>query len=331
MNLAWVDFAKDLKKFDKATFSRALNEISAEGGNCLRWWLHLNGRYTPEFTDGKVSGPGRTTIEILKTALDLAKERNIALVLCLWSFDMLQPSALEKNHERNILLIEDIEYTQAYIDNALVPMVQALKGHPAILCWEIFNEAEGMATDIEWGGWTPATTTFIPYIQRFVNMTAGAIHRTDPEALVSNGCWDFKVTSDRRTTKENINLYRDDRLIKAGNDSLGTLDFYMVHYYEWAKEEYSPFHHPASYWELDKPIVIGEFSAKGPYKGIDALAAYEYLYNNGYAGGISWTWTGHDGHGSLDDAAPALRNLHEKHPGDISIDYGGSEKVKNDE
>ncbi len=50
INLAWVDFAKDLKNFDKATFARALDEISSEGGNCVRWWLHINGRYTPEFT-----------------------------------------------------------------------------------------------------------------------------------------------------------------------------------------------------------------------------------------------------------------------------------------
>ncbi len=258
----------------------------------------------------------------------MAKERNIALVLCLWSFDMLQSGALEKNHERNIKLIKEKEYTQAYIDNALIPMVKALKGHPAILCWEIFNEAEGMADDIEWGGWTPATITFVPDVQRFINMAAGAIHRTDPDALVSNGCWDFKVTSDIKTIKNFINLYRDDRLIAAGNDSLGTLDFYMVHYYEWAKEKSSPFHHPASYWELDKPVVIGEFSAKGPYKGIDTRTAYEYLYKNGYAGALSWTWTGHDGLGSLKDAAPALRYMLENYPEDIVIDYSNVKSGK---
>ncbi len=324
MNIAWIKFGRDLTDFDKSEFSRALDEISDAGGNCARWWLHLNGRYSPEFSEGRVSGLAGAEIKNLKQALDLAQDRNISLILCLWSFDMLQPNANSKNHARNKQLLEDIEYTRAYIDNALIPMVEAIKGHPAVLCWEIFNEAEGMASDIEWGGWTPARTKFEPCIQRFINMTAGAIHRTDPNALVSCGCWSFKVMTDIKTSRSNKNLYRDDRLIEAGKDSLGTLDFYMVHYYDWAKEEYSPFHHPASYWKLDKPIVIGEFSAKGPYEGIDPKAAYSYLYNNGYAGALSWTWTGHDGHGSITDAAAGLRYLMETYPEDISLDYKGS-------
>jgi hypothetical protein len=234
---------------------------------------------------------------------------------------MLQPNALAKNHERNKQLLENIENIQAYIDNALIPMVEALKGHPAILCWEIFNEAEGMASDIEWGGWTATTTSFEPYIQRFINMTAGAIHRTDSNALVSNGCWAFKVMTDIKTTRNNKNLYRNDRLIEAGKDSLGVLDFYMVHYYEWGGTEYSPFHHPASYWQLDKPIVVGEFSARDPYAGIDSKAAYDSLFNNGYAGAISWTWTGHDSNGNITDATPGLQYLFNNYPDDISVDY----------
>ncbi len=321
INLAWINFSKDLTSFDKSEFTRALDEISSAGGNCARWWLHLNGRHSPVFTDGKVSGLGKSEINNLRLALDLAQERNVSLILCLWSFDMLQPNALGKNHERNMQLIENREYTQAYIDNALTPMVEALKGHPAILCWEIFNEPEGMASDIEWGGWTPARITFEPHVQRFINMAAGAIHRADPNALVSNGCWSFKVLTDIKTSRDNKNLYSDDKLIEAGNDSLGTLDFYMVHYYDWAKEEYSPFHHPASYWQLDKPIVVGEFSAKGPVEGIDIIAAYDSLYHKGYAGALSWSWQGHDGQGSLEDAAPALRFMKNKYPLDIVINY----------
>lgn len=326
INLAWIKFARDLTNFDKSEFTRALDEISAAGGNCVRWWLHVNGRYSPKFTKGKVSGPVNTEIKNLRLALDLAKERNISLILCLWSFDMLQPNAGRKNHARNKQLLENIACTQAYINNALIPMVRALKGHPAVLCWEIFNEAEGMASDIEWGGWTPVKTKFEPHIQRFINMTAGAIHRTDPEALVSSGCWSFKVMTDIKTSRNNRNLYRDDLLIDAGKDSLGTLDFYMIHYYDWAKEEYSPFHHPASYWQLDKPIVVGEFSAKGPYQGIDAQAAYDSLYHNGYAGAISWTWTGHDGHGNLNDAEAGMKYLLNNFPDDISVNYKNSKK-----
>ncbi len=321
MNLAWIKFAADLDSFSVEQFTLALDQISQGGGNCLRWWLHTNGRYSPVFTNDLVSGLAENNIPSIKKALDLAQKRGIVISLCLWSFDMLQAEVGEEKQLRNKRLLEDSTATMAYINNALIPMVKALNGHPAILCWEIFNEPEGMAKDIEWGGWTPVKTE-MKYIQRFVNLCAGAIHRTDENAYVSNGTWSFRVMTDINTAShKNYNYYRDDRLIEAGGDERGTLDFYMIHYYDWAKEEWSPFHHPASYWQLDKPIVVAEFSAKGPYGKITPKEAYELLYNNGYAGALSWTWTNHDGHGGVNEASQGMLILHEKYPEEINIKF----------
>ena len=326
MNLAWISFAKDLTNFNASEFTRALDEISEYHGNALRWWLHVNGTQSPVFNDdGMVTGLNANEISNLKMALDLAMERGIVVSLCLWSFDMMKTNLGEDIIARNKALLENEDNIQAYIDNALVPMVDSLKGHPAIMCWEIFNEPEGMVDDVVWGGWEGITlTSFDPYLQRFINLTTGAIHRTDSNALVSSGCWGFRALTDVQTTNTpNKNLYRDDRLIEAGGDSLGVLDFYMIHYYDWAKTADSPFHHPASYWELDKPLVVAEFSALGPYGDITPTDAYNYLYDNGYAGALSWTWTGHDGHGDVDDAGPAMEDLYSKYPDDLTIGFGG--------
>ena len=123
-------------------------------------------------------------------------------------------------------------------------------------------------------------------IQRFVNMCAGAIHRTDPNALVTNGAVSFQGMTDisasvlgkvnfsqmnetqlsqiaeyyshklrAKVTAEdviehfqkiagikNINYYSDERLINAGGDQQGTLDYYSVHFYYYGtNSNLSPF------------------------------------------------------------------------------------------
>ena len=320
MNLAWINFGRDITDFNEAEFIRALEDIARQGGNCLRWWIHVNGSTTP-IMDQKsgliILPPGFQNT--LAHALDLAWERGIMVVLCLWSFDMLKPNK-GVNLDTNLRLIEDADYTKKYVDGALRPLVKVLKNHPAVLCWEIINEPEGMLSH----GWTTIRTN-MKSVQRFINLLAAGIHKEDPGALVTVGS-NAGMTANVRGM---VNNYSDEKLIKAGGEKKGTLDFYEFHYYPHSEGELtSPFHHPASYWQLDKPILIGEFPASGmtefgkgytPRTMLTPEESFRFAYDNGYAGALAWTWTDHDGFGGVEDAGPGMLALQREHPDNIII------------
>lgn len=338
-NLAWLNFANDIGPgiTDFKELSDIMLQMHDHGGNAMRLWLHTDGTSTPEFDSlGYVIGPGTNAIKDLKAILDSAWRREIGLDLCLWSFDMLRLSNSSEIIDRNIAMLTDTNYTRAYINNCLIPMVDSLKGHPGTITWEIFNEPEGMSNQYGWAG---IQHIDMSYIQRFINLCSGAIHRTDSTALVTSGAWSFISLTDIPTTlakkgadislfssseKEEIatqfrqlyrssmptdeiinylgklanvaafNYYTDTRLISAGSDPDGTLDFYSVHYYTAIRPSdptsISPFHHPENYWGLDKPVVVGEFALQNS-SGIPKQKLYDTLYQSGYAGALAWSWT----------------------------------------
>jgi hypothetical protein len=62
-----------------------------------------------------------------------------------------------------------------------------------------------------------------------------------------------------------------------------------VHYYSSNGDSNSCFLHPASYWGLDKKLVMGEFAAIAS-NGVAQTALYTYLYSNGYNGAWAWAY-----------------------------------------
>jgi len=200
-NIAWINFARDIGPGETRLdlFEEIFKEVNKHGGNALRLWLHTTGEYTPAWDGHRVTGPGEETIEDLRNILDLAYEYNISLMLCLWSFDMLRISNGPEVTERALAILTNEEKTRLYINNALIPIVEALRGHPAIVAWEIFNEPEGMSFEFGW-----EFTKHIPmyYIQKFINLTAGAIRRTDPDVQITNGIWSFFALSEKAPTPD---------------------------------------------------------------------------------------------------------------------------------
>lgn len=369
-NVAWVQFARDIGGPEGpalATFEDLFETIRERGGNSLRLWLHTNGRHTPAWgPDSTVVGPGAGAIEDLRRILDRAERHNVGLVLCLWSFDMLRTRDNWPT-DRAEALLRDPAHLQTYLDNALVPMVEAVGDHPAVVAWEIFNEPEGMS---ERYGWEFTRHVPMTTIQRFINRAAGAIHRADPDALVTNGSWSFRSQTDqppartlqKRSPPDSLaperldriraalsrkyrhdfsraearaaynrlttqaaprNYYTDARLIDAGGDPQGTLDFYTVHYYKWAGRRLSPFHADAAHWDLDKPLAVLEFALPDDTYGVSHTALYPTLYERGYAGAMGWSWAdpgdAESGGTHWDRALDNVARLARTHPEDVVV------------
>ena len=332
-NVAWVNFAGDLgpANLDTLRFRSMYDSIHACGGNSLRLWLHTNGTQTPAFDgSGRVNGPGSKSVIYLQRILDMAWQRNIGLILCLWSFDMQRKSIGSLYTTRNALMLNDTSYTHSYINNALIPLAGAVKGHPAIISWEVFNEAEGMSDEY---GWSDIYHVPMTSIQRFVNLVAGAIHRVDPAAKVTTGAWDLTAETDvnplpkpmdvqsqlalmsaaeiqrieesfaarygvRETAEQilahyalsNYNYYRDDRLVAVGGDPLGTLDFYTSHYYNNGQSASLCPFLHASATYGLTKPLVIAEFWPEDVQGIPYTGLYRLLYDYGYAGAMSWGW-----------------------------------------
>ncbi|MBN1652995.1 MAG: cellulase family glycosylhydrolase [Deltaproteobacteria bacterium] len=292
VNVAWFNFAQDIPNPDMGKFNDLYNNIKTVGGTVVRWWFHTTGSVTPGYDNaGLAKAIPQQHIDDMRRICDAAQSAGVMLVVSLWSFDMLQNYIDANLRQNNRKLLTDDSARQAYIDNYLTPLVVALKGHKGIYAWEIFNEPEGM-TPL---GWTNEKVE-MDVIQKNVNWMADAIRAADPDVLVTNSAWTFISNANVGGYK---NYYSDAELVRVGGRANGTLDFYQVHYYDnWGRDnsEVSPFAHDASFWNIDKPITIGEFWVlglvySGDYKPDDM---YTLLYEKGYSGAWAWQYANID-------------------------------------
>ena len=287
MNLAWIDFNSDVGKdpLDENKWRKAVQDIRAAGGNSIRWWLFNNMSVSPVIDQSthRVTGLPVNTIKNMKKALDIAEEYGVMVSMCLFSHNLMQSDQWGNYSDKiditaNKALFSDNAAAQAFIDNALNPVVEAIGNHPALMTWELFNEPEGMITG---HGWTKEKIS-IESIVSFSEKLANAIHNKVSGVLVSTG---IHCASDLQYWKDKT-----------------WLDFFQLHFYpEHQSTDQNPFDHPFSFWNLTKPLIIGEFSAAGwdkerfpAYKVSTKTPQelYKYAYDNGYAGALSWDFRG---------------------------------------
>jgi hypothetical protein len=336
MNIAWITsntFGNDIgdTKINISAFTNQVKSIRKAGGNALRWWLHTDASHCPKIDSvtGAVTGLGSMTISNMRAALDTACAYGVVVSMCLFSFDMLVPGSgtgkaaySDYNLEANYKFLTVASNMDTYLTKALKPILDSVGSHPAVMCWEVFNEPEGMLASANWSNVTKKIT--MNDILRITNKIAGFVHRNSKK-MTSTGIASFQYAGE----------YSKAKLIAAGGDNDGYLDFYMAHYYpEWQDATLSPFEHPSTFWNMDRPILVGEFPAKswstsmtGPSSGQPLKTtktindAFAYAYANGYVGAMSWAMSEQASSffGDYSTTAPALLALFNAHKNDIMI------------
>ena len=286
LNIPWDNFGYDIgtsSGFNSGWFQTFFNDCQENNINSARFWIHCDGRGSPLFDQsGMVSGLSSTFLSDLTELVQMAEKADVVILLTLWSFDMCNQEVSNGLHSD---LISNQTKTQSYIDNALNAMVSLISNYDNVV-WEVINEPEWCIQQTP-----PSTLTSVPLneMQRFVAMIASAIHQQ------SN--YKQKVTVGSASLKWNSNVspavgnwWNDSSLQSAYSSSSGYLDFYQVHYYDWMYEwGYNPAQYNVTYWQLDKPTLVGELPATGgshytPQEFMDLS------YANGFIGTAFWVY-----------------------------------------
>jgi len=269
--------------------------LQNQGVHVVRWFLFADGRASPEFgADGKVTGFDEYFYNDLDAALDIAQKHNIYLILVLFDFH-LADKASDVNGVQvggRSQIITDIEKQQAFLDNALKPLLEKYGENYNILAWEVMNEPEG-AMNIPDGQWVGEPVS-VDAMQAFANNVVTYIH-TYSTQYATIGSASRRWLSYWTNTK---------------------LDFYQFHYYDKMESQY-PLDYPYANLELDKPCIVGEFPTKNTNTTTSQFL--DTIWNGGYAGALAWSFRANDVASDFSSISSEFKIWSEAHQVDVQI------------
>jgi hypothetical protein len=274
-NLAWLDGAcgHDIglqplypewgTAYNSTNMSNYLGDMKNMNLNVVRIWLMEDNEGLVFDSNGYVSGLQSIFLTNLDDlVLNIAPSKNIYLYLTLTG------SLLNTPHFN---IVTDTTARNAYLNNAVAPIIERYKGNNRIFAFDIMNECESdiAGSDGNWGN----TGTTWEIMRSFIKDNTTLIHSIDSSRLV--------------TSSSGWHSYNN--LQKGYFYGLG-LDFYDFH--EYRDDGYLP---DCSTLNADKPVILGEYGQSSSIRNdtTQNTAASNFLINvrdKGYAGSLIWCY-----------------------------------------
>ncbi|MER3420187.1 MAG: hypothetical protein C4290_06540, partial [Chloroflexota bacterium] len=258
-NVPWYNWACDFgcngnggvsSSAVQSALSTGFGQAKAAGMHVIRWWVFPGDPWQiTRDSSGAPSGINPAVYADFDVALQLAQTYDLYFNFVLFSGPTALPQAW----------LTDATQRQK-LATALGQLFARYKGNPRVLSWEVFNEPE-------WDIWNNKISQSA--VQATVKAVADAVH-ANSTAYVTVG-----------------SAMLDGLPMWVGQG----LDYYQAHWYDYMSSgnwcaRCTDYATVKSRYNLDKPLVIGEFYA-GP--DTDALQRFEDFYSKGYAG--AWPWS----------------------------------------
>jgi Cellulase (glycosyl hydrolase family 5) len=261
----------------------------------VRWYLFCDGRAGLVYgKDGRVTGVDDYLFKDIDAAINLAEEHNIHLMLVLVDYTFFNKAKYLGNVKvgGHADIAKDGAKRQAYLDNALKPMLERYASNPTIVAWEVNNEPE-------WAMQIP--------IAQIRNLVSNRIPVATMQSFVVEQVKYVHMYAHQPAT---VGSAMRSMIFDYWTDA--KLDFYDFHYYPYMELTQSAYDVPAASLGLDKPLLIGELPTKNGFVGIkDYLTAAR---KNRYAGAIAWSLRAEDRYSGFRDQATDFREWQAHNP-----------------
>jgi sugar phosphate isomerase/epimerase len=299
VNLPWVDYGTDFGTSSWHTLGgigarpaslerldRTLAALAADGIRLVRLFMLCDARSGIRFDPGGL--PLALDEEVfadMDALLATAERHGVRVMPVLFDFHLCKPPRIVGGVQlggRGRLVATE-EGRTALVERVVQPLARRYGDRDAIAAWDLFNEPEWCLRLLP-----PLTRAFDPFeaLQGFLESAVTAVRSSarQPVTVGSAGTWQLDLV---RTLE---------------------LDFYQVHWYE--RFGRKALDQPVSRFDLDAPVILGEFSGRHANVA-DVLQAARRA---GYVGAFVWSVLAEDNQSAYPAEVVEWARAHAREP-----------------